>query len=158
MLEVNEDVDFNNDIVEYKYFNFHPTNITVLNENDEVRIPVYTQDCYILPCKSYILITGKISTTTNTDCDEKVAINGFVHLLEDIKFLINGEIIDRTRNPGFASFIKGICSYNDLQTKNLQNAGWTDFSKEVKLLKNGHFNVSILLGFAEDFQKVLINA
>ena len=139
---------------------YRPTNITALNRNDKVIIPVYTQDCYILSCKSYILITGKISKTTNADYDENVAINGFAHLFADIKFLINGEIIDRTRNPGFASFIKEICSYNDLQTKNF-NTALTDSSKEVKLLKNGHFNVSIPLshlpGSAEGFEKVLIN-
>lgn len=162
ILEVNEDVDFNNNIIEYEYFNFHPTNITALNENDEVRIPVHTQDCYVLPCKSYILITGQILTTTNANYEGKIAINGFVHLFEDIRFLINGEIIDRTRNPGIATLMKAICCYNDAQSKNLQNAGWNHLAEDVKMLKDGKFNASIplnhLLGFAEDFEKILINA
>ena len=162
MLQVNEDVDFDNYITDYEYFNFHPTNITALNENDEVRIPVHTQDCYILPCKSYITLTGSIFKTNNAIYDEKIVMNGFSHLFEDIRFLINGEIIDRTRNPGYVSFMKGICSYDNAQINTLQNAGWDHLNKEIKMLKDGKFNASIplshVLGFAEDFQKILINA
>ena len=58
--------------------------------------------------------------------------------------------------------MKGWVSHNPAQTKLLQNAGWIDL-RETKTLVNGNgqFDVKIplkmFLGFAEDYQKIIIN-
>ena len=57
--------------------------------------------------------------------------------------------------------MKGLVSCNP--TQNLENAGWIDIAETQKLTDNaGYFDVSIplsmILGFAEDYHKIIVNS
>ena len=82
------------------------------------------------------------------------------HLFEEIRYELNGIEIDRTRKLGVATEMKNYVSLNDFESKNLENAGWTPL-KNIKL-STGHFNFCLplrnLLGFAEDFDKIIVNS
>lgn len=112
ILNVNHKAEFEDSVVALQYYGFKPYNITALNENDEVRIAIQTENSYVLPSKSFISIKGEIATDANLEYPGKVVNNGFAHLFEEIKLNLNAETIDRVGNPGVTSLIKGLCSYN----------------------------------------------
>lgn len=163
ILNVNHKAEFEDSVVALQYYGFKPYNITALNENDEIRIAIQTENSYVLPSKSFISIKGEITTDANAEYPGKVVNNGFAHLFEEIKLNLNAETIDRVRNPGVTSLIKGICSYNKMDCIKLENAGWVHPSiDKLSLIEKKKFNVCIplthLMGFAEDFTKIIINS
>ena len=156
VLNVKQKAFFEDAITAFQYYGFKPYNIAALNENDEIRIAIQTENSYVLPSKSFLLLKGDITNDTNSDYTGDIVNNGFVHLFDEIKINLNAETIDRVRNPGITSLIKGLCSYTALDCERLQNAGWIHPSKsKVELIDNKKFNVCIplshLMGFAEDF-------
>ncbi|KAJ8931955.1 hypothetical protein NQ314_015086 [Rhamnusium bicolor] len=83
---------------------------------------------------------------------------------------MNGIVVDFVRNVGLVSTIKSYLSFNENESVLLQNAGWfpkkmtptTGTDKKILVDSNGNFNVCIpmrlLLGFFEDFRRVVLNA
>ncbi|XP_014296894.1 uncharacterized protein LOC106693502 [Microplitis demolitor] len=71
--------------------------------------------------------------------------------------------MDRNKNVGITSLMKGYTSLSPVQQNTQENSGWIIDEAVNKLHNgNGYFDVSIplshLLGFAEDFHKVIVNA
>ena len=86
--------------------------------------------------------------------------NALWHLFEEIRYEINAVEIDKCKNVGLTSLMKGLVSFNP--TQNLENAGWIDIAETQKLTDNaGYFDVSIPLsmirGFEEDYHKIIVN-
>lgn len=73
---------------------------------------------------------------------------------------MNGVEIDRSRNTGYTSTLKNYISLSDGESTSSLSAGW--LSNNQITPTNGHFNFCIplkmLLGFAEDYKKVILNA
>lgn len=162
-LKVNENVFIDNSIVNYEYHTHQPYTATTYNLNDEIRIPIQTQDLYTLPSESYIYIEGQVvKKSDGKGGDTLVSLNnGIAFLFEEIRYELGGTVIDQIRNPGITSTLKSYVSYTKDQYRKLQNAGFC-FDERPKILnKTGHFSVCVplkcLLGFAEDFQKIIMN-
>uniref|UniRef100_A0A1B0GCS8 Double jelly roll-like domain-containing protein n=1 Tax=Glossina morsitans morsitans TaxID=37546 RepID=A0A1B0GCS8_GLOMM len=70
--------------------------------------------------------------------------------------------IDRTRHLGITTEIKNFTSLNKRESENLLNAGWSSFNNEELTIVSAYFNFCIplkmLLGFAEDFKKMVVNS
>ncbi|XP_044019484.1 uncharacterized protein LOC122859867 [Aphidius gifuensis] len=81
------------------------------------------------------------------------------HLSEEIRYEINAVEIDRSKNVGLTTLMKGYVSLTPNQKSLLENSGWTDSASNNA---DGYFDISIplnlLLGFAEDYREVIINA
>jgi hypothetical protein len=132
--------------------------------NDEIRITIQNQDLYVLPHESLINFHGIISKVKDDGSLEtgnitaKLRNNCMAYFLDEIRYEINGVEIDRTRFVGTTSTIKNYVYLNQLESKKLFNSGWTgsgDFTSP------SYFEFSLplknLLGFAEDFKKVILN-
>jgi len=80
------------------------------------------------------------------------------YFLDEIRYEIKSVVMHRTRFSGITSKIKNFVSLNKFESKRLSNSGW---SGGPVFNLTPHFNFSIplknLLGFAEDFKKVLLN-
>ncbi|KAL6416958.1 hypothetical protein ACFW04_014752 [Cataglyphis niger] len=78
-------------------------------------------------------------------------------MFEEIRY--DGVEIDRNRNVGITSTIKNYASLTVERSSILQNAGW-DFAAKSRLVDDFNFCVplSVLLGFCEDYKRVVINA
>lgn len=163
MLNVLHAVAFDTDVVKYQYHIFKPYNLTAINENDEIRIAVQGGNSYCLPSESFIAVSGQIQNDAgNAAYNGKVMSNGLVHLFQEVRIEIGGIKIDSVRNPGMTSALKGICSYNSLECRKLQNASWAYPGEDSKAMnENGKFNIYIplkhILGFAEDFNRIILN-
>lgn len=163
ILNVTERALFDSSITNAEKHTHQPYANTTYKNSDEIRIPIENEDVYTLPWDSILYVEGKLLKTDNTpSASAKFVNNGIAHLFDEIRYEIGGKSVDRVRNPGITSTIKGYLSYNLNESLRLQNAGWAPNDDEFSAVdQNGNFNVCIplrmLLGFAEDFRKILLN-
>lgn len=163
ILSVQTPIVFDESIAHYEIHAHQPYTSQNFNNSDEIRISIQHQDLCLLPSKSSLHIVGKLrrkdgSAVTGT----KFVNNAICHLFEDIRYEINAIEIDRCKNVGLTSTMKGLISFNQNQTRFLENAGWLDIEETRKITDaTGNFDVSLplstILGFAEDYQKILVN-
>lgn len=159
ILNVLEKPTFDNAIVNFEKHTHGPYSANNLDNNDEIRLPIQQQDAYTAAYCSSLYIRGQLlkadGTVSKTAFFDKM---GLLFLFDEIRFEMNGITIDRCRNPGLTALMKGYVSFNSNEAVRLENAGWTteNFTDE-----NGYFDVciplKICLGFAEDFQKIILN-
>lgn len=146
VLNIGEKVLVDNSIVSNQIHTHQPYT-SRFDNNDEIRIPIQ-EDLSTLPSMSYLYLEGTVPPNYTFD------INGIPHLFSEIRYEMNGVVIDSAIKPGIVSTMKGYCSLTDHDIKRLRNAGWVDGA-------GSNFNVCIplstLLGFAEDYRKVIVN-
>lgn len=161
ILNLTEPFTFDNSIESFEYHSYKPY-VTSFNFNDEIRIPINQQDLYLLPSASTLYVEGTI-TAYNRQTKEKVKTvlftnNPVLHLFQDIRYELNGIEIDKIKNAGVTTTMKSLVSMNELEASMSKVWGW-----DVKGTKNtnGSFSASIplskVLGFAEDYNKIIIN-
>lgn len=163
ILQVKEQIYFDESINKIEVHPHQPYANSSFKNNDEIRIPIQHQDIYTYPCCSTIYIEGEVNATNTQFIN-----NGFTFLFDEIRYEIGGVEIDRVKNVGITSTIKGYLSFNDGDIKMLTNAGWTTKKGGLLSIKEDsstkgryYFNVCIplktLLGFAEDYNKIILN-
>lgn len=163
MLQVTDIPYHDNSIESYEIHSYNPYNNS-FKENDEIRIPIHQQDVYVLPSGSSIYIEGYAKVTT-TDATGKVTAknikftnNPVLFLFQDIRYEINGVEIDHIKNAGITTTMKSYISLNEGESKNAGLWGWNINGTK---LNDYHFTAIIplnkILGFAEDYNKILIN-
>jgi len=83
-------------------------------------------------------------------------------MFDEIRYELNGMEIDRSRYVG-TSLIKSYATFSNEIVYSLHNAGFLNSSDIAKSLMtdDGYFNfcvpLTILLGFCEDYERVVIN-
>lgn len=161
ILQISDLPHFDNSIESYEIHTYSPYNNS-FKENDEIRIPIHQQDVYILPSASFIYIEGKV-TIIGKDLKPIITPveftnNAMMFLFQDIRYEINGVEIDRIKNPGITTTIKSYLSMNAGQSKVAAIWGWNmnGFKSD-----DGFFSVIIplnkIMGFAEDYNKIIMN-
>ncbi|XP_071055124.1 uncharacterized protein [Onthophagus taurus] len=123
------------------------------------------QDIYTYPHNSYIFIQGKTEEmlVVGGTGDVQLVNNAFLFLFDEIRYEINDVEIDRNIKQLITSTIKGYISYSDNESKALQSAGWIPKPQNKQsTFITPHFTACIplnfILGFAEDYKKIIINA
>ena len=85
--------------------------------------------------------------------------NAICHLFSEIRYDLNSVTIDQCKNVGITSLLKGYPSHNKHFGNALQLSGW---NPETIIDAVGNFDLliplSMIFGFAEDFQKIVCNA
>lgn len=88
--------------------------------------------------------------------------NGFAFLFDEIRYELGGYVIDRNRNPGITSSMKTYVSYSKNEMIRWYTAGWNLEGTANVTDDQGNFSVCIplrlLLGFGEDFKKIIVNS
>lgn len=160
ILDISSIPAFDNTIDSIEYHSYKPY-VTSFNRNDEIRIPINQQDLYILPSASTLYLEGSVNVVKK-DSKQKVTSveftnNPLIYLFQDIRYEINGVEIDRIKNAGITTTMKGLLSYNQNDARVSKAWGW-DVNGTIN---DGSFAASIplsnLLGFAEDYKKIIIN-
>lgn len=141
-------------------FHTHQPLTTRYDNNDEVRIPVQDDLC-TLPCESHIFIEGSLEKADKTVPNTKFCNNGLAYLFSQIRYELNGVVVDAVSNPGITGNMKGYPSLTLMQCYKYQNAGWFPHETNTLVDSKGNFNacvpLKLLLGFAEDYQKIITN-
>ncbi|KAJ8914008.1 hypothetical protein NQ315_012031 [Exocentrus adspersus] len=125
ILDVNAGIYFDDAVISAEKHTHQAYASTCLNNNDEIR---------------------KLLKTDNTPSrTPKFVNNGVMLLFDEIRYEIGGYVIDRIRNPGLTSIIKGYISFNKNAAQFLQNSGWflNNYEQSNIVDVNGNFNVVI---------------
>ncbi|KAL7290400.1 hypothetical protein TKK_0016091 [Trichogramma kaykai] len=167
ILEIRSDVMFDESVSHYEVHAHQPYTSSNFNNNDEIRISIQHQELNLLPSRSSIHISGRITRNDGTPASNASLVNcGLCHLFDDIRYELNAIEIDRCKNVGLTSVMKGYPSFNKSQCDSiLANAGWIweSYDEDIKRVEddNGYFDVfiplSMILGFAEDYPKIIVN-
>ncbi|XP_050439893.1 uncharacterized protein LOC126845286 [Adelges cooleyi] len=87
-----------------------------------------------------------------------------MHLFDEIRYEVNGKEIDKVKNVGIVTTIKGLCSFTPNDITRMQPAGWKhikDNQTSRDLMDKSEFvaqyPMSACLGFFERYRRVLIN-
>lgn len=180
ILSIGGEPVFDERIVKIESHTYNPYANTTFGYSDEIRIPIQQQDLYTLPCESFLYVEGRVQTKNNPppESDKKhgsaskessapaisawLANNCVAFMFEEIRYELDGVEIDRNRNVGITSTIKNYVSLTNERGKILKNAGWDLTAGSNSVGATGDFNFCVpldtLLGFCEDYKRVVINA
>ena len=159
LLDVESPIQFEESVAHYEIHLPYAT--STYNNSDGIHITIQHQDQYLLPCRSSLHIQGKVTEQDGSVLKEGTTLvnNAICFLFSEIRYEINAIEIDKSKNVGLTSCMKAYPSLNPSQLKFLEIAGW---NSETLLDDKGNFEVliplSMILGFAEDYQKIIINA
>ncbi|XP_047993592.1 uncharacterized protein LOC125238959 [Leguminivora glycinivorella] len=155
MLNIGERVIVDDTIESIEVHPYLPYNNS-FETNDEVRIAINRQDIIVYPHESYLLIEGKFEK------DMQIINNAMAFLFQDVRYELNGVEIDRTKNCGITTTMKGLVSYGTDMEHSLESSSWNIGKHKVIVDKKNDFSYTVplshLLGFAEDYKKVIVNA
>lgn len=162
ILNVTDPFSEDNSIESYEVHSYRPY-VTTFNKNDEIRIPINQQDLFILPSASTLYLEGTVKVIHKETKAEVRSIeftnNPFLFLFQDIRYELNGVEIDKVKNVGITTTMKSFLSMNVNESSMSKAWGWD--INGTKNTDGGRFAVSLplnkILGFAEDFTKVIIN-
>ncbi|XP_018394838.1 PREDICTED: uncharacterized protein LOC108773503 [Cyphomyrmex costatus] len=161
---------FDDRIVKIETHTYNPYANTTFGYSDEIRIPIQHQDLYTLPCESLLYIEGKFVVQRkegSTNEPPRLPNNCVAFMFDEIRYELDGVEIDRNRNVGITSTIKNYVSLTVERNKTLENAGWKIaffldalFDRTTTTSEEFNFGVplNVLLGFCEDYKRIVINA
>ncbi|XP_072377619.1 uncharacterized protein [Diabrotica undecimpunctata] len=152
-----------NTIEEYQFHTYQPYIPGKLGYNDEIRIPIQDLDAFTYPGNSYLYIEGRLLTHDNNIPKKlKFINNSIAFMFRELRYELNGVVVDSVRDVGLVSSIKNYLSLNKNQSLQLENAGWfpkmsrmetnNEVPKNSVLVdSNGNFNVCIPLRLLSGF-------
>lgn len=163
MLDIGVNPSFDNRITKIETHTYNPYANTTFENNDEIRIPIQQQDLYVWPSESFLYIEGKVSLTeakpAGVTTDVSLDNNCIAFLFDEIRYEIDGVEIDRCRNPGITTTLKNYVCLTKSKSDRLSGAGWMLNPRNTA---SENFNycipLSMLLGFCEDYKRIIINA
>ncbi|XP_071642244.1 uncharacterized protein [Temnothorax longispinosus] len=156
ILNIGGEPIFDNSVVKIET---HPYANTMFGHNDEIRIPIQQQDLYTLPCENFLYVEIRLIIKRRNDESETTLVNNCAaFMFNEIRYELNGVEIDRNRNFGITSILKNYVSLSYGDSQIMRNAGWDVTSS----IPEGYFNfcvpLKMLLGFCEDYKRVVVNA
>ena len=162
ILNITSTPNFDDSIDAIEFHSYKPY-VTSFNRNDEIRIPINQQDLYVLPSASTLYLEGSV-IVTNRETNKRVTSvnftnNPLMYLFQDIRYELNGIEIDKVKNAGITTTLKSLLSMNESESRMSKAWGWD--IEGTKNTQSGNFSASIplsvILGFADDYKKVIIN-
>ncbi|XP_036147081.1 uncharacterized protein LOC118647050 [Monomorium pharaonis] len=156
ILNIEDEPIFDDRIVKIETHTYNMFANTTFEYNDEIRIPIQQQDLYVTARKFFI--EGKlIIKKPVAGSDVTLANNCVAFMFDEIRYELDGVEIDRNRNVGITSTLKNYVTMSAARSVIARNAGWDPWNPP-----NKYFNfcvpLNMLLGFCEDYRRVVINA
>lgn len=160
IIKVKQSVYQSDDIISQQYHTYTPYQ-TTFNNNDEIRITIQSQDLYVLPSDSYLLMDMTVARRDGVAIaanDGTFVRNFIAHMFSELRYELNGIEIDRCKTPGITSLLKLITA-----TKEEDKAALSLFTlgadravadANIRMLLPLRF----LFGFCDDFKKIILNS
>lgn len=159
ILNISDGPVHDNSITKFEYHSYSPF-VQSFNTSDEIRIAIQNQDLCILPSESYIYIEGSLTKPDNTfSTTTGLTNNAMAYLFEEIHYELNGIEIENNKNVGVTTSLKNYISSTSNESKRLENGSWTgNATIPAKDVFNFCMPLKSLMGFAEDYKKIITNA
>lgn len=157
ILNLNNGVRSDDSIAGIQYHTYNPYT-TSFGYSDEIRIAIQQQDLYTLPSESYIQLEGVMMRKVAGDVTALPAASYFfaAFIFDDIRYEINGFEIDRCKNVGISSCMKGYVSFSPNQNELTPTTWGSETVQEATF--SCILPLKMFLGFAEDYKKIIMNA
>lgn len=133
---------------------------TAFGNDDEIRIAIQSQDLYILPSESYLVLEIEAAARAGAPegAEAHYIFNFLPFLFSEVRYELNGVEIERSKNPGISSTMKRLLA-SPLSNKELEDLTTFYQTKKIEAGKLSFvLPLNQLLGFAEDYNKVIMNA
>lgn len=161
LLSITDSFNYDNSIESYEFHSYKPY-VTSFGLNDEIRIPINQQDLYVLPSASALFVEGYakiINRETKAEIKEfQFTNNPILFLFQDIRYELNGVEIDKVRNAGITTTMKSLLSMSEGESKMSKSWGWDiNGTNNVGNYFSASIPLSKILGFAEDYNKIIVN-
>lgn len=160
MLDIENKAEYSDVITGIEFHTHKPYASSTFKNNDEIRIPISQQDIITAPFDSTLHIVGRVSgkKQDGTAAEVHFVNNAVAFLFDDIRYEIGGVEVDRIKNVGITTTIKNLLSVQQGELESLKNACWLGSGKTEKITEFS-FSVPLhmLLGFAEDYKRVIAN-
>ncbi|XP_029659023.1 uncharacterized protein LOC115232979 [Formica exsecta] len=158
ILNIGGESIFDDRIVKIETHTYNPYANTKLGYS-EIWIPIQHQNLYTLPCENFLYVEGKLRVR-KVDEETRVVLenNCVAFMFDQLRYELDGVEIDSNRNVGITSTIKNYVSLTTEKGKILENAAWNMSHNAVEAYFNFCVPLNILLGFCEDYKRVVINA
>lgn len=164
ILDIRQGPVFDETLWEKEFHSHHPYASSKFGNNDETRIAVQQQDVYTLPSESHLYIEGRVTKKDGSSVGSTVPFinNPIPHLFEEIRYEISGITVDSTKKLGITSTLKNLVTLSPKDINLVKTSGWVlPQATTFKPNKHGCFDfclpLRMLLGFAEDYRRILIN-
>lgn len=160
ILEVGKNEGHDEPFSEYDYRSFVPY-INSFQHNEVIHININKSEHNTVVSESALHVQGTFKQTNGQAIVAGTSIVNCAILygFEKIEYFLNTVLIDSSKNPGITSLMKGYPSFSRKNLSSLEIAGWDG---ENIIDDNGNFDIwiplSMIFGFAEDFQKIVCNA
>jgi hypothetical protein len=156
LLSIFDKVNFDETVTKYEYHTYQPYSTNTFNFNDEIRIPVNSADIYIAPSESYLYIEGRI------EGDGTLTNNAFAFMFEEIRYELNGMVVDKVRDVGITTTMKNLISLTEGEKNVLEMSGWSTTMSQPATVSNKNFSACLplkrLLGLFEDYNKIMLGS
>jgi len=157
ILNIEDEPIFDDRIVKIETHTYSPFANT-FGYSDEIRISIQQQDLYTLPYESFLYVEGKLTKNKVVYSAHVTLGNNYVvFIFDEIRYELNDVEIDSNRKVGIISILKNYVTVSTDRSVILRNAGW-----DAPTTAAGYFNfcgsLYVLLGFCEDYKRVVINA
>ncbi|KMQ81968.1 hypothetical protein RF55_24624 [Lasius niger] len=144
ILNIGNEPIFDDRIVKIKTHTYNTFANTTFGHNDEIRIPIQQQ--------------GELRLNEPAEgSNVELGNNCVAFMFDEIRYELDGMEIAHNRNVGVTTTLKNYVTISSDRSVIMRNAGWN-----VQTNANGYFNFCIplylLLGFCEDYRRVIINA
>ena len=118
ILRITDPILSDDSIAKYEDIEYEPVVGTNLNSaGQDIRLTIQTQDIYMHPSESYLIIEGELRKNDNNRYanDDPIALtnNGIMHLFKRIRNDFSGQEIENIVNVGQATTMLGLLKYPD---------------------------------------------
>ena len=181
IFRITDPIPSHNSIDKYEHFEYEPVVGTNLNNVEDIRINIESQDIFTHPSESFLLIEERLTKADGTayaNADNiSLTNNAVMYLFRDIRYELSGQEIENINYVGQATTMLGLLKYPDDFSKSkglnqlwykdtktqaqAQNVGWN--VRKLYIINNsdpkGSFSFRIplkhIFGFCEDYDKVV---
>ncbi|XP_071176618.1 uncharacterized protein [Mytilus edulis] len=182
IITITEGLTFDESLQEYQVREYEPQAGAQLNNpGAEIRINFETQDLFLHPAESYLVVEGRLLKNDDTAYADgdlvSLAHNGIMYLFKSISYRLSGQQIEHINDPGIATTKLGKLTYPDdfSKSQGLNQLWYKDSPPNAeaanigfaarhgyiitKPTNKGSFSFAIplkhIFGFADDYNKIV---
>lgn len=121
-LQLFQDPNFDESVIREEIRTYYPF-VKSFGNNDEIEIAIYQQDALLLMNEAAISIEGTLKKNAAGTGTIDFTNNAGAYLFDSISYELNGKELDKVRDPGTVSLIKGYLCY-ETNDNSLTIGGW----------------------------------
>lgn len=162
ILQIRKGVGHIDDITSMQYHTYTPYTTSFKN-NDEIRITIQSQDLYVQPSDSYLLIEFKATKRDGKPFGERGQDGFFTRLsalqfFSEMRYELNGVEIDRCKLPSLTAELKTMLACKTTDESHFQSMAWLNSLPITDMTYHLAIPLKFIFGFCDDYNKIVLNS